>query len=103
VVGFSLGYPDEAPSERKRLPLKSLVHREKYQDYDPSDIKAAYEEREVLGWERYMTMRELREQVEASGVKNLAQVYTKLKYTRESHIGYSKTAYDYLVKSGFLH
>ncbi len=102
VVGFSLGYPDEQPAERKRLPLKSLVHYDTYKDYGISAIHEAYSERETLGWDRYMAIKELRDQVESSGVKNLAQVYTKLKYTRESHIGYSKTIYDYLVKSGFL-
>ena len=102
VVGFSLGYPDEAPAERKRLPLTSLVHQEKYHDYDDSGIHAAYHERETLGWDRYMSIKELREQVEASGVKNLAQIYTKVKYTRESHIEYSQTVHDHLVKTGFL-
>jgi nitroreductase len=103
VVGFSLGYPDEAPEERKRLPLSSLVHHDTYKDYGPEDIKNAYREREVLGWERYMAIPELRKMVEESGVENLAQVYTKLKYTRESHLEYSKTVSDYLSRSGFLH
>ncbi len=102
VVGFSLGYPDEAPAERKRLPMKTLVHHEKFKDYQSSDILEAYSEREILGWKRYMEVEELREQVESSGVKNLAQIYTKLKYTRESHIGYSKTIQNYLMESGFL-
>lgn len=102
VVGFSLGYPDEYPEERKRLPLTSLVHHETYRDFERGDIAAAYAERDKLGWDRYMKIPELREMVLESGVENLAQVYTKLKYTRESHLQYSKIVYDYLVRSGFL-
>ncbi len=30
VVGFSLGYPDESPAPRDRLPLEGLVHYETY-------------------------------------------------------------------------
>lgn len=103
VVGFSLGYPDESPEERKRLPLSSLVHQETYKDFSEEDIANAYGEREKLGWNRYMAIPELRSMVEESGVKNLAQVYTQLKYTRESHLDYSKVVYDYLNRSGFLH
>jgi len=33
VVGFSLGYPDEDPALRDRLPLDGLVHYETYEDY----------------------------------------------------------------------
>lgn len=102
VVGFSLGYPDEAPSERKRLPLKGLVHKDVYQNYSAQDIKAIYEQREVEGFKRYMDNPELRAMIEVSDVENLAQVYTKLKYTRESHLDYSKIVTDYLKKSNFL-
>ena len=102
VVGFSLGYPDESPSERKRLPLDSLIHRETYQDFDTEKIKESYKDREVLGWERYMAVPELKKMIEESDVENLAQVYTKLKYTRESHIEYSESVMNYLKRSGFL-
>lgn len=102
VVGFSLGYPDEAPSERKRLPLSGLVHKETYKNYSAQDIKEIYEQREVEGFKRYMDNPELKEMILKSDVQNLAQVYTKLKYTRESHLEYSKIVTDYLKKSSFL-
>lgn len=102
VVGFSLGYPDEAPLERTRLPLKGLVHKETYQNYSLENIREIYRQRETDGFKRYMENAELREMIEKSDVKNLAQVYTKLKYTRESHIEYSKIVLDYLKKSQFL-
>jgi hypothetical protein len=103
VVGFSLGYPDEDPALRDRLPLDGLVHRETYQDYDDERIRAIYSQRDVKGWERYMSYPRLRARIEASGVENLAQIYTRLKYTRESHQAFSKTVLDYLAAQDFLH
>lgn len=102
VVGFSLGYPDEAPGERKRLPLKGLIHNETYQDYDAQKIREIYHERETLGWERYTSIPELRRLIEESGVENLAQVYTQVKYTRESHLEYSRTVHECLQRQDFL-
>lgn len=102
VVGFSLGYPDEQPGERKRLPLQGLVHSETYQDYSNEQIRSIYSEREDLGWKRYMAIEELRKAVEAAGAENLAQIYTKVKYTRESHQEYSEIVSACLRDHGFL-
>ena len=49
-----------------------------------------------------MSYPELNNLITESGVKNLAQVYTILKYTRESHIEFSKSLNQYLKENGFL-
>ena len=102
VVGFSLGYPDEDPPTRDRLPLEGLVHYEKYQDYSDEQINEIYRQREIKGWERYMSYPRLRRKVEESGVKNLAQLYTTVKYPRESHQAYSTRILNYLKLQDFL-
>lgn len=102
VVGFSLGYPAEQPELRDRLPLSGLVHRDTYQDYTDEQISEIYHDREQAGWARYMAVPELRERVEAAGVKNLAQLYTTVKYSRESHLAFSQTVLDTLKKQGFF-
>lgn len=102
VVGFSLGYPDEDPLPRDRLPLDGLVHDETYQDYTDERIREIYRERNVKGWERYMGSARLRRLVEESRVENLAQLYTTVKYTRESHQGYSNTILNYLAEHDFM-
>ena len=102
VVGFSLGYPDESPVFRDRLPMGSLVHKERYCDPTEEEIKKSYEEREKSGWARYMEHENLRKIVEEHNVHNLAQLYTKVKYTRESHIEYSENIISCLRKQGFL-
>lgn len=102
VVGFSLGYPDEAPEMRDRLPMSGIIHHEVYQDYSREKIREIYREKEISGMKRYMSHPELRAMIEASGVSNLAQVYTKVKYTRESHIEYSASVMSCLKEQGFL-
>ena len=102
VVGFSLGWPAEDPAPRDRLPLSGLVHHETYHDYTDDDITAIYAERNRKGWERYMSFPELRRRIEGTGVQNLAQIYTVLKYTRESHTEFSQTVLGYLQEQGFM-
>lgn len=102
VVGFSLGYPAEEPQVRDRLPLRGLVHRDVYRHEADDEILETYRERETTGWERYMNVPELRALIESAEVDNLAQVYTRLKYTRESHERYSETVLGCLREQGFL-
>jgi hypothetical protein len=102
VTGFSLGYPDEDPAPRDRLPFDGLVHQETYETYSDERIRQIYHERETAGWERYMASPRLRRRVEAAGVENLAQIYSVVKYTREKHQGFSKTVLDYLAEQEFM-
>lgn len=102
VVGFTIGYPAEAPKVRDRLPLKGLVHHEVYRDPTDGEILEIYKQREVDGWNRYLSHPELKNLIETSGVKNLAQVYTQLKYTKESHIQYSEMVLSCLTEKGFI-
>ncbi|MBI2027141.1 MAG: nitroreductase family protein [Deltaproteobacteria bacterium] len=102
VVGFTMGYPDEEPSLRDRLPLKGVVHYETYNNYAQENIHEIYAEREKNGFERYMSVPHLREKILDSQVKNLAQIYTKIKYTKASHIKYSRTVLDCLKDQNFF-
>jgi hypothetical protein len=102
VVGFVLGYPAEAPHARDRLPLAGLVHRERYRDPDALAVRRIYRERERAGFARYLRDPELRARTEAAGAKNLAQIYTRVKYTRESHVEYSREIRRCLERQGFF-
>jgi hypothetical protein len=102
VVGFTLGWPDEDPAPRDRLPLDGLVHHEVYHDHSDEEIREIYRERDRAGWDRYMSIPRLRELIEEHDVENLAQIYTVVKYTREGHQKYTKAVLEYLVTQGFL-
>ena len=102
VAGFTLGYPDEEPELRDRLPLDGLVHYETYQDYSDERIAEIYKQREVKGWERYMSYPRLRKLIVDSGVENLAQVYTEVKYSRRSHQEFSRNVLNFLEEQDFM-
>lgn len=99
VVGYSLGYPEEQKQKRDRLNIDGVIHFEKYKDYTGNEVKNIYQVKDELGFERYQ---QILTSEQKKDVKNLAQVYTKLKYTEESHIEYSQIVMDYLKKQNFI-
>ena len=102
ITGFSVGYPDEDPPLRDRLPKHGLIHQESYQHYSDADILRIYKERETFGWDRYMASERIRKLVQEKGVNNLAQIYTIVKYLKMDHQLYSKKILNYLIQQGFM-
>jgi nitroreductase len=81
VTTIVVGWPDEDPEKRDRLPLRAFLHDETYQRPSEAQLEDIYEQREVRGWARYMSMPRLKAKVEAMGITSLAQFYTsKAKY-----------------------
>lgn len=74
---LTLGYPAEMPEQQDRLPIEAIVHREMYRDYTASDIDSAYREKEGLA----STARFIAE----NRKKTLAQVFTEVRYRRDSN------------------
>lgn len=103
VTTIVVGYPDENPTKRDRLPSPALIHHERYQIPTGEDIDAIFAEREVKGWERYMSMPEVREEIEAAGITSLAQFYTsEAKYDPEYFREASETLRKTLEDKHFL-
>jgi nitroreductase len=102
VTGFSLGYPDENPALRDRLPISGLVHNDRYQVPNDDRIQEIYREREIKGWERYQKSQWLRDQIAEKGIQNLAQLYSEVKYTQQSSQGYSNKLLALLKKQDFM-
>src|SRR6056297_1120373 len=48
VTTVTLGYPAEDPPFTDRLPLESVVHYERYNDYSKGDIEKYYADKEAL-------------------------------------------------------
>ena len=102
ITGFSLGYPDEDPPLRDRLPASSLIHQETYHLFSDAEILDIYREREKNGWDRYMASEWIKKMVQEKDVKNLAQIYTLVKYTKKNHQDYSRKILNYLARQGFM-
>jgi nitroreductase len=97
-----VGRPDEEPPRRARLPIESIVHEEMYEDFDEGRTTETYRDREVEGWNRYMEFPDLARKIRESGVTNLAQVYTRVKYTLESNRRFSRDLLEALGNQGFM-
>lgn len=81
VTTIVVGWPDEDPAKRDRLPALALVHDERYRKPTGAQIEAIYAQREIRGWQRYMSFPEIKARIEAMGITSLAHYYTsKAKY-----------------------
>jgi len=97
-----VGWPEEDPELRARLPIDGLIHEETYTAPGDSRVKEIYHSRETEGWNRYMSIPDFAAEIRESGVRNLAEVYTKLKYAREDNEAISAELLAQLRRQGFL-
>ena len=102
IVGFTVGYPNEKPTQRERLPLNSIIHQNQYQQFKDDEIRAHYNSKETSGYKRYQDIPELKEMIDRLNIQNLAQVYTIAKYTKQSHIEYSETVLNFIKNQNFF-
>ena len=94
VATITLGWPDEQPALGERLPLRSIIHQEAYEDYTPEKIDDFYAEKENLEVNK--------EFVRINHVETLAQVFTDIRYTKKDCETMSKGLLDALKNQGFL-
>lgn len=94
VATITLGWPDEQPAQSERMPLRSIIHQEAYEDYTPEKIDDFYAEKENLEVNK--------EFVRINHVETLAQVFTDIRYTRKDCEAMSKGFLDALKNQGFL-
>lgn len=94
VATITLGWPDENPPLTDRLPLRSIVHSEKYTDYTPQTIDEYYAPKENLP--------ENQEFLKINNKETLAQIFTDIRYTREANEAMSATMLEALRKQGFM-
>ena len=94
VATITLGWPNEQPALSERLPLRSIIHQETFEDYTPEKIDDFYAEKENLEVNK--------EFVRINHVETLAQVFTDIRYTKKDCETMSKGLLDALKNQGFL-
>ena len=94
VATITLGWPDEQPAQSERMPLRSIIHQETFEDYTPEKIDDFYAEKENLEVNK--------EFVRINHVETLAQVFTDIRYTKKDCETMSKGFLDALKNQGFL-
>jgi len=93
VATITLGWPAENPPVSDRLPLGAIVHQETYSDYSEADIDKLYSYKENLEESKHF--------VEINNKKNLAQVFTDIRYTKKDNELMSDGMIETLKKQGF--
>jgi len=103
VTSLVVGWPDEDPPRRDRLPLASYLHHERYEHPSDEGLLALYADREVKGWHRYRSMGpEIVAEMAAHGITSLAQFYTSdLKYAPARCEATSRRLFRLLIENGF--
>jgi FMN reductase [NAD(P)H] len=94
VATITLGWPGESPALTDRLPLKSIIHEETYEDYTPERIDEFYTHKEQLPENRHF--------VEINKKETLAQIFTDIRYTKKDNEAMSEGMLKALRTQGFL-
>ena len=94
VATITLGWPDEQPPLSDRLPLESIIHEERYEDYTPERIDRFYTAKEKLP--------ENQEFIRINNKETLAQIFTDIRYTRKDNEAMSAGLLEALKIQGFL-
>lgn len=94
VATITVGYPDEAPSQPDRLPLKGIIHNEVYHQYSEKDIDDIYEYKESLP--------ENKNFVEINNTETLAQIFTDIRYKKADNELMSAELLKVLKEQGFF-
>lgn len=93
VTTLTVGYPDGDAELSDRIPVEGIIHEEKYSDYSNGLIKSLYAEKEAR--------EDSRRFIVENGKSTLAQVFTDIRYTRESNEHFSKVYKDFIESKGF--
>ena len=94
VTTITLGYPAHEPPVTDRLPMRSVVHTERYQPFDAADIDTLYEEKEAL--------QQYKQFVADNKKQTLAQVFTDVRYTQKNNEFFSEKFLRALAQQGFM-
>lgn len=100
---IALGYPDEKPDLRPRLPLEAVVHRNGYHIPRDEDIASWYHEGDEAWKHRFENdwSEEQRAKFVERGVTNRAQNWTIGHYTEEFIRNQSTGVMDNIKRAGF--
>ncbi len=104
VTSMVVGWPDEAPAQRDRLPMAAWCHDESYHRPSGEEIDALFGQREQRGWERYRALGpEFAAEMDRLGITSLAQFYTsEMKYSPDRFREDAQALQALYAERGFL-
>ncbi len=94
----SIGYPNEDPPTRQRLPLEAVLHRNRYRPFAEEDIRRIYRDRDAV-WETVSAERKAA--LEAQGIHGIAQALAVQRFSAEVTAERSHGILENLKRAGF--
>ena len=94
VIALSLGWPAQNPALSERLPVAGIAHQEKYHQYTEADIDRIHKVREEFPFNQEM--------VRQNGTRNLAEIFTTIRYPRQSNESISRALLQFLDQAGMM-
>jgi len=93
VTTVALGYPEELPELTDRIPVRGIIHHEKYQDYQEPAIRDLYSFKENL--------EAMKQFVKENKKETLAQVFTDVRYKKTDNEFFTSKMIETLREQGF--
>lgn len=94
VACVTLGWPAEEGTETERLPLRAVLHKEKYRADSDEEILELFKAKDDYAPNRRF--------VEENGKETLAQVFTDVRYPRAMNEAFTETFLRVLKEKKFL-
>ncbi|MBQ3634752.1 MAG: nitroreductase family protein [Bacteroidales bacterium] len=94
VTTLTVGVPAGETELTERLPREAVVHYGKYRDYEAADIDKYYREKESLASNQAF--------VRENSKETLAQVFSEVRYPKETAEAFSKKVVEMLKKQGLI-
>lgn len=94
VAALSLGFPKGEAKQPERLPLEAIVHKEKYRNDSDGEISRLFSVKDENADNESF--------VRENGKKTLAQVFTDIRYNRETNEAVSESFSALLREKGFF-
>ncbi|MBR5087607.1 MAG: nitroreductase family protein [Muribaculaceae bacterium] len=95
IITLTVGYPKQKEQlKTDRLPLEGIIHQEHYHEMNAQKIKKIYKHKESLEINKAF--------VKENNKETLAQVFTDVRYPKETNEIFSKKFLDYLKEQKYL-
>lgn len=92
VLTIAMGYPDEEPRYSERLGLDAVLHRETYHQPTDDELRATHAVRDDNPFNQEM--------VRQNGTRNYCEIFTTIRYPRQSNEEISRALLQVLKESG---
>lgn len=95
IITLTVGYPKQKKQfKTDRLPLDGIIHQEQYHELTANEVKNVYKHKESLDVNKGF--------VRENSKESLAQVFTEVRYPKESNEIFSKKFIEYLKEQNYL-